>query len=64
MVPYFEFQNAVKLLCGELSLERIAIELELMGASKPLMLSDAVLTKIGTLATGMQLDKCYFSNFY
>ncbi len=51
MVPYFEFQNAVKLLCGELALERIAIELELMGASKPLMLSDAVLTKIGTLAT-------------
>ena len=51
MVPYFEFQNAVKLLCGELALERIALELELMGASKPLMLSDAVLTKIGTLAT-------------
>ena len=51
MVPYFEFQNAVKLLCGELSLERIAIELELMGAEKPLMLSDAVLTKIGTLST-------------
>lgn len=51
MVPYFEFQNAVKLLCGELSLERIAIELELMGASRPLMLSDAVLTKIGALAT-------------
>ena len=51
MVPYFEFQNAVKLLCGELSLERIAIELELMGASKPLVLSDAVLAKIGTLET-------------
>ncbi len=51
MVPYFEFQNAVKLLCGELALERISLELELMGASKPLMLSDAVLTKIGTLAT-------------
>lgn len=51
MVPYFEFQNAVKLLCGELSLERISIELELMGASKPLMMSDAVLAKIGTLET-------------
>lgn len=54
MVPYFEFQNAVKLLCGELALERIAIELELMGAQKPLVLSDAVLTKIGTLAMVIQ----------
>ncbi|MBQ8901240.1 MAG: iron-containing alcohol dehydrogenase, partial [Akkermansia sp.] len=54
MVPYFEFQNAVKLLCGELALERIAIELELMGAERPLMLSDAVLTKIGTLAVVIQ----------
>ncbi len=50
MVPYFEFQNAVKLLCGELSLERIAIELEHLGASRPLVLSDAVLAKIGTMA--------------
>ena len=49
MVPYFEFQNAVKLLCGELALERIAIELEHLGASCPLVLSDAVLSKIGTL---------------
>lgn len=50
MEPYFEFQNAVKLLCGELSLERIAIELELMGAKRPLLLSDHVLSRIGTLA--------------
>lgn len=49
MVPYFEFQNAVKLLCGELALERISIELEHLGASCPLVLSDAVLCKIGTL---------------
>ena len=49
MVPYFEFQNAVKLLCGELALERISIELEHLGASCPLVLSDAVLSKIGTL---------------
>ncbi|MBQ4614931.1 MAG: iron-containing alcohol dehydrogenase [Akkermansia sp.] len=49
MAPYFEFQNAVKLLCGEFSLERISIELEHLGASRPLVLSDAVLNKIGTL---------------
>lgn len=49
MVSYFEFQNAVKLLCGELALERLSIELEHLGASRPLVLSDAVLSKIGTL---------------
>ena len=46
MAPYFEFQNAVKLLCGEFSLERISIELEHLGASRPLVLSDAVLEKL------------------
>ncbi len=61
MLPYFEFQNAVKLLCGELSLERIAIELEHLGASRPLVLSDAVLSKIGTLhqvTEAMQAEGC------
>ena len=51
MNNYFEFQNAVKLLCGELSLERIPNELQHLGGSKPLVLSDAVLAKIGTLDT-------------
>ncbi len=49
MNAYFEFQNSVKLLCGELSLERIAIELEHLGGRAPMLLSDAVLEKIGTL---------------
>lgn len=50
MNPYFEFQNAVKLLCGENALERIPCELDRLGAGKrPLMLSDAVLAKIGAL---------------
>lgn len=49
MISYFEFQNAVKLLCGEFALERLSIELEHLGASRPLVLSDAVLSKIGTL---------------
>lgn len=57
--PYFEFQNAVKLLCGELALERIANELHHLGASRPLVLSDAVLEKIGTLGqvTGAMADE-------
>lgn len=48
MTPsYFEYQNAVKLLCGENALDRIADELRHLGSSKPLLLSDAVLSKIG-----------------
>lgn len=51
MNRYFEFQNAVKLLCGELALERIPNELQHLGAKHPLVLSDAVLARIGTLNT-------------
>ncbi len=61
MNAYFEFQNAVKLLCGELSLERIANELEHLGASRPLLLSDAMLASIGTLGlveTAMKDEGC------
>jgi len=49
-MSYFEFQNAVKLLCGELALERIPNELQHLNANRPLVLSDAVLAKIGTMA--------------
>lgn len=49
MIPaYFEFQNAVKLLCGEYALERIANELEHLEARRPMLLTDAVLQQIGT----------------
>ncbi len=61
MNAYFEFQNAVKLLCGELSLERIATELELLGAKRPLLLSDSMLSQIGTLdlvAQAMEAEGC------
>lgn len=49
-MSYFEFQNAVKMLCGELALERIPNELQHLNAKRPLVLSDAVLAKIGTMA--------------
>lgn len=58
---YFEFQNAVKLLCGELALERIADELRHLKAGRPLLLSDAVLAKIGsldTVAKAMEAEGC------
>ncbi|MBR4311473.1 MAG: iron-containing alcohol dehydrogenase [Akkermansia sp.] len=48
-MSYFEFQNAVKLLCGDLALERIPNELQHLNAKSPLVLSDAVLAKIGTM---------------
>ncbi len=49
MNKYFEFQNAVKLLCGDSALERLANELEHLGARAPMLLSDAVLARIGTM---------------
>ena len=49
MNKYFEFQNSVKLLCGESALERLADELEHLGSKAPMLLSDAVLAKIGTM---------------
>ncbi len=61
MNAYFEFQNSVKLLCGELSLERIAGELEHLGAKRPLLLSDSMLAQIGTLdrvAEAMVAEGC------
>lgn len=62
MIPeYFEFQNAVKLLCGKHALDRIPDELRHLGAGRPLLLSDAVLTKIGmTAQVGdiMQAEGC------
>jgi len=60
-MKYFEFQNAVKLLCGELALERLADELRHLKAERPLLLSDAVLAKIGTLdmvAKAMESEGC------
>ncbi len=54
MNSYFEFLNSVKLLCGAHSLERLPHEMHLLGATRALLLSDAMLEKIGTLATVRQ----------
>lgn len=68
MTPeYFEYQNAVKLLCGTNALDRIASEMQHMGASKPLMLTDAVLSKIGVaaqVADVMQAEGCPVAAIY
>lgn len=52
MIPkYYEFQNAAKILSGELALENIPHELRALGARNVLVLTDKTLEKIGTLQT-------------
>ncbi|MEE0420009.1 MAG: iron-containing alcohol dehydrogenase [Lachnospiraceae bacterium] len=50
MLKYYEFQNSAKLLAGKFALENVPGELENLGCSHPLLLSDHVLAKIGALA--------------
>lgn len=51
MTPaYFEFQNAVKLLCGQNALDRIPDELRHLKAEHPLLLTDALLLRLGIVS--------------
>lgn len=50
MIPkYFEFQSSAKILSGRHALENLPSELKNLGAKKPMILSDEILKKIGTL---------------
>ena len=50
MIPkYFEFQSSAKILSGRHALENLPSELKNLGAKKPMILSDVILKKIGTL---------------
>jgi alcohol dehydrogenase len=52
MIPeYYEFQSSAKILSGAFALENISLELENLGCIRPLILSDGMLEKIGTLQT-------------
>lgn len=52
MLPeYYEFQNAAKVLSGKNALENIPYELRGLETAHPMVLSDQVLEKIGTLQT-------------
>ena len=51
MNKYFEFVNSVKLVAGEKALENIAYELDFLGCSRPLILSDRGIEKIGMFGT-------------
>ena len=52
--PYFEFVNSAKLLAGEYALENIPSEMRLLGSSRPMILSDSTLEKIGTVSVLIQ----------
>lgn len=50
MIPdYYEFQNATKILSGKLAINNIPAELKSLNAQSPLLISDEILNKIGTV---------------
>lgn len=50
MIPeYFEFMNPTKLCAGKGALENIPYELKLLGAKRPMILTDHVLEQLGLL---------------
>lgn len=48
---YFEFVNSAKLLAGDYALENITEEMSLLGSSRPFLLSDNGLEKVGSVKT-------------
>lgn len=52
MIPsYYEFHNPVKILSGKRALENVPFELKQMGAHRPILLTNDMLTKIGLTGT-------------
>ena len=50
MIPdYYEFQNATKILSDKLAINNIPAELKFLNAQSPLLISDEILNKIGTV---------------
>ncbi len=50
MIPkYYEFLNSVKILSGAKALENIPYEMKMFGVKRPIILSDAILQKIGAI---------------
>lgn len=50
-MTYFEFTNPTKLCAGKGAIENLPYELDILEVRRPMILSDAVLEKIGTLKT-------------
>lgn len=50
MIPdYYEFQNTTKIISGKLAINNIPAELKFLNSNSPLLLSDEILKKIGTV---------------
>lgn len=50
MIPnYYEFQNTTKIISGELAINNIPAELKFLNSNSPLLISDEILKKIGTV---------------
>ena len=54
---YFEFVNSAKLLAGDYALENITEEMSLLGSSRPFLLSDKGLEKVGSVKTLLDISK-------
>ena len=46
---YYEFQNSTKIISGKNSIDNIPAELEFFNSKRPLLISDDVLNKLGTV---------------
>ena len=46
---YYEFQNSTKIISGKNSIDNIPAELEFFNSKRPLLISDTVLNKLGTV---------------
>ena len=57
MNNYFEFNNNVKILCGDTALSNLNYELDFLGAKNPMLLSDEGLEKIGTIDQFVKFSK-------
>lgn len=50
MIPnYYEFQNTTKIISGEFAISNIPAELKFFNTNSPLLISDEILKKIGTV---------------
>lgn len=62
---YFEFTNPTKLCSGKGAVDNLAYELDILGARHPMVLSDGMLEKLGTLKIvldalgGMQVGRIF-----
>ena len=64
-MSYFEFSNLVKVISGDDALENLGYELDYFKVKKPLVLSDAMLVKLGTVDIIKKCNRDYdFSTLY